>query len=260
MPSARPAATLARLYGDLAWLWPLVSPAECYEEESACIGELACRYARRPVRSLLDLGCASGLHECALRARYAITGVDLSEAMIRQARANNPMGVYAVGDLRTVRLGLAYDAVLLLDAVNYMLTEADLRDAFETAWAHLAPGGVFITLAEFTTEHFEPAEPRQSRLEQDRLEPDHRQQDRVRVIMNEWHEPPEPGATQFTGVYEYRIERNGELITERDEHTFGLFSIDTWRSLLRARFDTVIEPDFEETASSCPVFVCIREE
>ena len=249
MPKAKPEAALARLYGDLAWLWPLVSPAECYEEESACLAELIQRYARCEARTLLHLGCASGLHECALRARFAITGIDLSAPMIALARAANPMGVYAVGDLRSMRLGVPFDAVLLLDAVNYMVTENDLRDAFETAWEHLAPGGVFVTLAEYTAEAFEPAESRVSRLEHDR----------ARVIMTEWHEPGAPGATQFTGVYEYHIERNGEIIVERDEHAFGLFPIDTWRRLLRERFGNLIEPDFEETASACPVFVCIRE-
>jgi SAM-dependent methyltransferase len=250
MPMAGTGGSFARLYGDLAWLWPLVSPAECYEEESECLGALVDQYARRPARSLLHLGCASGQHECALRQRFAITGVDLSPEMVRQARAINPAGVYAVGDLRTARLGVSYDAVLLLDAVNYMVLESDLHAAFETARLHLAPGGVFITLAEYTVESFEPAQPRESRLEHDR----------VRVIMTEWHEPCPPGATQFTGVYEYRIERNGGIDIERDEHTFGLFSVDTWRELLRAQFGNVTEPDFEETSLTCPVFVCIREE
>ena len=36
------------------------------------------------------------------------------------------------------------DAVLLHDAVSYMLSAEDLAAAFATAAAHLAPGGVFV--------------------------------------------------------------------------------------------------------------------
>ena len=40
-----------------------------------------------------------------------------------------------VGDLRSVRLGETFDAVLVHDAIDYMTTEVELRAAFETARA-----------------------------------------------------------------------------------------------------------------------------
>ena len=40
------------------------------------------------------------------------------------------------------------------DSINYMLTERDLRRAFETAFIHLRPGGVFLTHVEQTHESF----------------------------------------------------------------------------------------------------------
>ena len=42
--------------------------------------------------------------------------------------------------MRTVRLGRTFDAVLVHDAIDYMTTEADLRAAVETAYAHCRPG------------------------------------------------------------------------------------------------------------------------
>lgn len=53
-----------------------------------------------------------------------------------------------------MRLGASFDAVIVADAIDYMLTEPDLAAAFATAHAHLRPGGVFCTYAEHTREHF----------------------------------------------------------------------------------------------------------
>jgi len=53
-----------------------------------------------------------------------------------------------------VRLGRTFDAVMAADAMDYMLTEDDLRAAFRTAFEHLRPGGVYVTYAEFTPERF----------------------------------------------------------------------------------------------------------
>ena len=46
--------------------------------------------------------------------------------------------------MRSIRLGRTFKAVLIHDAISYMLTEGDLGDAFGTARAHLEPGGVLI--------------------------------------------------------------------------------------------------------------------
>jgi hypothetical protein len=48
--------------------------------------------------------------------------------------------------MRTVRLGRAYDAVFVHDAVSYMASEADLRQAMETAFAHCRPGGIAVLM------------------------------------------------------------------------------------------------------------------
>jgi hypothetical protein len=43
-----------------------------------------------------------------------------------------------------VRLGLQFDCVFVHDAVVYMLTERDLRQAIETAFVHCRPGAVAV--------------------------------------------------------------------------------------------------------------------
>ena len=56
--------------------------------------------------------------------------------------------------MRTVRLGRAFDAVFIYDAVMYMSSERELRAALATVAAHLEPGGVALVAADATAETF----------------------------------------------------------------------------------------------------------
>ncbi len=105
----------------------------------------------RPVRRLLDLGCGTGSHSILLAARgYSVTGIDLSPAMIAQAREKAAAGarpvVFYRGDIRNVRLDdERYDAAIMMFAVlGYQQADDEVRAALSTARAHLVPGGVFV--------------------------------------------------------------------------------------------------------------------
>jgi len=105
-----------------------------------------------PVRGdLLELGCGTGKHaERFARLGYGLHGVDMSPAMVEAANARTPADVaeqleFAVGDVRNVRLGKPFDAVIsLFHVASYQITNADLGAMFKTAVAHLKPGGVFL--------------------------------------------------------------------------------------------------------------------
>lgn len=103
--------------------------------------------------ALLDLGCGTGNHAIPLAGRgYAVTGVDLSDAMLVRAREKAALaGVsggtqFQNGDVRTVRLGEgSYDAVLMMFAVlGYQQNDDDVRAALGTARYHLEAGSAFI--------------------------------------------------------------------------------------------------------------------
>ena len=101
-----------RLYGDLAHLWPLMSPPDHYKEEARYwLRELRARLAPGR-RRILDLGTGGGHHLHQLTAEFDATAVDLSEAMLAHSRRLNPGVAHHVGDMRTVRLGETFDAVL----------------------------------------------------------------------------------------------------------------------------------------------------
>lgn len=124
-----------------------------YAAESA---HVAAAIARRApgARRILELGCGTGGHaEHLARAGYTVHGVDLSDGMIAgagQRRAALPPEVaarlsFATGDARSVRAGAGFDAVIsLFHVMSYQTGNADLRAVYDTAGAHLAPGGLFL--------------------------------------------------------------------------------------------------------------------
>ena len=105
-------------------------------------------------KRILELGCGTGVHaEHLARLGYIVHGVDLSEAMIASAEARKVFLQadiagrlsFGLGDVRTVRTGETYDAVIsLFHVMSYQTSNADLEAAFETASVHLSPGGLFL--------------------------------------------------------------------------------------------------------------------
>ena len=75
--------------------------------------------------------------------------------MLTHSRRLNPGVSHHVGDMRTVRLGETFDAVLVHDAISYMTSEADRLSVLEMARAHLRPGGLLIVAPDYYTETFE---------------------------------------------------------------------------------------------------------
>ncbi len=143
-----------RLYGDLAWTWPIISPPEDYTKESEHSAKIIREHSKIGVKTLLNLGCGGGHNDHTLKKHFEVTGVDVSRVMINLAKKLNPEVSYLIGDMRTVRLKKAYDAVTIFDSINYMLTEDELHSAFTTAFIHLRPGGVLLTYQENSPKRF----------------------------------------------------------------------------------------------------------
>ena len=97
------------------------------------------------VKAVLDLGCGTGRHAVhLLDSGLDVTGVELSPQMAERAREVPRLNVFE-GDVRHVRLGWRFDAVLaLFHVVSYQTTIDDLERTFLTAAEHLDPGGLFV--------------------------------------------------------------------------------------------------------------------
>src|SRR5215472_15271860 len=144
-----------RLYRELAGWWPLISPPAEYAADAAAI-EREFAAAAVPVVTMLDLGSGGGHVARHLRRNRSVTLTDLSADMLAVSRRLNPGCEHVQGDMRTIRLGREFDAVLVHDAVDYVITRADLALVIGTAFVHCRPGGIAVCAPDHTAETFRP--------------------------------------------------------------------------------------------------------
>ena len=76
--------------------------------------------------------------------------------MLEVSRKLNPGCAHVQGDMRTVRLGELFDAVLVHDAIDYVTSQHDLQLVIDTAFAHCRPGGMAVFAPDHTAETFRP--------------------------------------------------------------------------------------------------------
>ncbi len=214
-----PAATpIPRMYADLARWWPLLSPPEDYAEEAAMVAGLV-RAAVPQARTLLELGSGGGHNAAHLRTAYEMTLVDLAPEMLQVSRALNPGTEHVVGDMRTVRLDRTFDAVLVHDALDYLLTEDDVAALLATAVVHLRPGGVLVLVPDHVVETFEP--------ETEHGGTDAPDGSGIRYLA--WTYDPDRDDTWVVTEYCYLMrEADGTVSSAAETHRCGLFGQQQW--------------------------------
>jgi SAM-dependent methyltransferase len=211
-------------YSDLARWWPLVSPVEDYAEEAAEFIRVF-REAGAPIETMLELGAGGGHNAFYLKRHFKLTLSDLSDDMLAVSQRLNPECEHRQGDMRTLDLGRELDAVFVHDAVDYMITEADLALAMATAHRHCKPGGVVLFVPDAFRESFEPST--------DCGGSDAPDGSGVRYL--EWSYA-DAGATVGTTQYTFLTrEVDGTVRSTTEAHPFGLYPRATWLRLLEAQ-------------------------
>jgi SAM-dependent methyltransferase len=239
-----------RLYSDLAWLWPMWGDATTeYAHYCQHVASLIDHYARRPAATLLDIGCGGGKNALNLKRQFEVTGVDLSAAMLAQAKELNPECMFVEGDMRTCRLGRAFDAVLMDDAISYMTCLEDFAAAFRIAYAHLKPGGVLVATPDVTPETFQQNKTSITPVTRDGLD----------IVFVETVYDPDPTDAQYETTVVYFIRDHGCLRIETDHWTMGIFALDTWRQVLRKTGFAVHEGRYDSGQDEYTVFACVKE-
>jgi SAM-dependent methyltransferase len=99
-----------------------------------------------PPARILDLPCGIGRHSAELARRgFAVTGVDLHEPYLAEARASAPGVEWIRADMREFTRPAAFDAVLnLYTSFGYFEDPADDLRVATNALESLRPGGAFV--------------------------------------------------------------------------------------------------------------------
>lgn len=241
-----------RLYRDLAWTWPIISPPEHYIEETEMFAQMIRENSQILVKTVLNLGCGGGHNDMTLKKHFQVTSVDISKPMLELARKLNPEITYHIGDMRSVRLDKLFDAVIILDSINYMTTKEDLRAAFVTAFEHLKPGGVFLTVVEVTPVTLQPVKTSFST---------HTSGDVTITFIENYYYPERKEGT-YEATFIYLVRREGKLKIETDHHICGIFELKTWLRLLKDIGFVVKQMKFEHSTftecESYPMLVCTK--
>ncbi len=104
---------------------------------------------------ILDIGCGTGRHSVELARRgYSVTGIDLSESMIKKARSNaqneNLKIDFQVKDARNFSFNEPFDLAIMICEGAFPLMETDEMNfsILKNAFSSLKPGGklIFTTL------------------------------------------------------------------------------------------------------------------
>jgi ubiquinone/menaquinone biosynthesis C-methylase UbiE len=203
-------------YNDLAWTEDWVANPSEYENEVMVYVELIKHTATKPPITLLHLGSGAGGHDSIFKRHFSVTGVDLSLGMLDKARVAHPDIEYLEGDMRTLRLIRQFDAVAIPDSIDYMASLDDLRQAIQTAVAHLKSGGVLLVAAK-TEETFQ---------NNNFAYTGEKNGVHVTVLENNYINPFHPNTYEATLVYLIRQQEKFTIHT--DQQVLGLFSQATW--------------------------------
>ena len=238
-----------RMYGELAEWFHLLTAPEEYADEAADYERLLLE-ALPGVRTLLELGSGGGNNALHLKQRFECALTDLSPEMLALSEEINPTCEHIAGDMRTLRLGRQFDAVFVHDAIAYMVSEADVQAAIETAYVHTRLGGVALFTPDFIRETFVAGS-------------DHGGHDAIDgrgVRYLEWVHAPHAGASTYVTDYALLTrERDGRVGVVHDRHVEGLFSRATWLNLLTgAGFEVEERPLDPVVHGEQVAFICRR--
>ena len=212
------------MYAELAGWFHLLTPPREYADEAAEVRRLLGEYIEPPLASVLEMGTGGGNLASHLSDAWSMTLTDREGRMLELSRSINPAAEHVEGDMRTLRLGRTFDAVIVHDAILYMTTEADLRSAFDTAFIHLRPGGAAIFMPDWVTDDYEV-----------RTQLGGSDMDGRGLRYLEWDR--EIGRDGHTVITDYIIttrDRDGSVAVFHDAHTLGIFPRATWMRLLEA--------------------------
>lgn len=132
-------------YDPFAWFYDEYWCPEVARDLTGALEKLFLPLLARGSR-VLDLCCGTGRIAASLAARgFDVTGLDISEEMLRLARANAPGVVFVAADARTFCSPAVHDAAIsTFDSLNHFLSLKELTAVFRNVRRALGAGGLFF--------------------------------------------------------------------------------------------------------------------
>ena len=210
-----------KLYEDLIPWYSVIDPYEDHADEVRVFSATFARAVTPAPKTLLELGAGAGGNAFHMKRHYQCTLTDINERMLELSRALNPECEHVLGDMRTLRLSRTFDAVLVHDAIVYMLTREDLRAALETVYVHLRAGGAAIIAPDGVRDDFREATELLEFERGDRA---------MRGV--QWSWDPDPSDDTVQTDYAFVLRQGTSTTVVHDPHTSGMFYRATWLELL----------------------------
>lgn len=208
-------------YTDLAWAELIISSPEEYREETELFCKTIINNSKIKPQTLLHLGCGAGIYDYTFKKHFKVTGVDISNEMLKIAKKLNPEVKYIHGDMREIRLKLRFDAVAIPDSIGYMTTVKDLYKTINTAYRHLNTGGILLIVAHM----------RDNFKENNFVYTGSKKDIKITIFENNCI----TNKTKYEATFVYLIRRKNKLEIYTDKHTIGLFNLTTWKKLLKEK-------------------------
>ncbi|MDF1537724.1 MAG: class I SAM-dependent methyltransferase [Candidatus Thorarchaeota archaeon] len=128
-----------------------------YEKETQKLLEIIEKYKPIDSKTLLDVGCGTGAHINHLRHHYKVTGVDVSEEMLKVAKDRFKDVQFFQQNMTTMHVGMKFDIITcLFGAIGHLTTEKEISSTMQSFSNHLNPGGVVIIEPFLTEEKIHP--------------------------------------------------------------------------------------------------------
>jgi SAM-dependent methyltransferase len=132
---------------------------KAYRDEAGAVAALIESRKQTSDRSLLDVGCGTGLHGQYLKHEYELEGLDSSPEMLAIARKRLPDVPLHEKSMSSFDLGKRFGAVItLFSAIGHMTTLRELRLAILHMARHVVPGGVLVIEPWYLKDKWKPGE------------------------------------------------------------------------------------------------------
>lgn len=220
-------------YNDLAWTELIVSSPEEYREETELYCKIMINHSKTKPKTVLHLGCGAGINDYTFKKHFKVTGVDISNEMLKIARELNPEVKYINGDMREIKLRTRFDAVTIPDSIGYMTNLKDLSKAINTAYLHLNNGGILLIVAHI----------RDNFRENNFVYTGKKKDINITIFENNYI----TNKTTYEATLVYLIRRKKQLDIYTDKHTIGLFSLTSWNRILKENCFSIKKINSENT-------------